>query len=141
MGVFDPLAGAITTALESLAKPRLRRTVAQLSLAFFSIVYFIVAMIAPPGLTGVFGGLFVCYLVAFLANHGRVLTALRRLPEGEAVLVEALGILEKALPDEDRQVQITLRRIVDLYETWEKPVKARAYRSRLISTEEGRSNE
>ncbi|MCZ6688306.1 MAG: serine/threonine-protein kinase [Planctomycetota bacterium] len=80
-------------------------------------------------------------LVAFLANHGRVLTALRRLPEGEAVLVEALGILEKALPVEDRQFQITLQLVVDLYEIWEKPVKARAYRSRLVSTEEGRSNE
>lgn len=53
--------------LKDLGYERERAAVALLSLSFFGILYFLVALNAPPGWGPVFAGLMVCYLTAFLA--------------------------------------------------------------------------
>ena len=63
----EKIQDVLTTAVGALGKPRVRRSLAQLSLAFFTIVYLLVAMAVPPGFTGVFVGLGLIYLTAFLS--------------------------------------------------------------------------
>jgi hypothetical protein len=53
--------------LKEMGYERERAAVALLSLSFFGILYFLVALNAPPGWAPVFAGLMICYLTAFLA--------------------------------------------------------------------------
>jgi hypothetical protein len=57
----------VKAVLKDLGYERERAAVALLSLSFFGILYFLVALNAPPGWAPVFAGLMICYLTAFLA--------------------------------------------------------------------------
>jgi len=61
---------------------------------------------------------------------GAVLLAQRRYDESEAMLLEAERDLSSST-DAERDVTITIRRLVDLYDSWGKREKAAEYRARL----------
>src|SRR5262249_43421977 len=60
---------------------------------------------------------------------GAVLLAERSYDEAEAILLEARRDLASA-PASERDLAVTTRRLVDLYEAWGKPAKAAQYRAR-----------
>jgi len=67
----------------------------------------------------------------FRGKHGRALAALERLDDAESVLLEAHGILQTALGDEHGQTKRVVGYLADLYDAWDKPDKATAWRAKL----------
>lgn len=69
MGIMDWLERIkkVKAVLKEMGYERERAAVALLALSFFGILYFLVALNAPPGWGPVFAGLMICYLTAFLA--------------------------------------------------------------------------
>jgi tetratricopeptide (TPR) repeat protein len=63
---------------------------------------------------------------------GAALLAERRYDEAEAVLLDAERDLA-ASDDRHGEMQVTIRRLADLYDSWGKPAKAAEYRARLRS--------
>jgi tetratricopeptide (TPR) repeat protein len=59
---------------------------------------------------------------------GEALTALRRFPEAETVLLEAGSVLKDVPGPQAREYQATRGRLVALYQAWGRPEKAQPYR-------------
>ncbi len=67
----------------------------------------------------------------FLGKQGRALAALQRFDDAESAMLEAHGILQAALGDEDEQTRRVVGYLADLYDAWGKPEKAAEYRALL----------
>ena len=65
---------------------------------------------------------------------GMILTRLERFAEAEAALLQALEALQARWGREDARTQNALQHMVELYEAWEKPDQAEAYRALLLET-------
>lgn len=65
---------------------------------------------------------------------GMCLTGLGRYDEAEPLLLEAFAALEDELGGENRFTQTALKRLVDLYERWDRVEEAAEYRARIMSS-------
>jgi len=59
---------------------------------------------------------------------GEVLTKLRRYPEAEPLLVDSYGALSHKLGEHARDTAMAQNRVVNLYDAWGNPARARFYR-------------
>jgi serine/threonine-protein kinase len=62
---------------------------------------------------------------------GDCLAALGRFEEAEPLLVRSPPRIEAVLGQSDRRTHAALRRIINLYEAWDRPEKAAEYRALL----------
>lgn len=67
---------------------------------------------------------------------GSCLTALKRYQEAEPLLVESYSIIKAKSGEQSRRTVEALKRIIDLYEAWDKPDKASTYRTMLKKSDE-----
>jgi len=67
----------------------------------------------------------------FRGNLGRCLAALGRFEQAEENLLTGYDEVRQALGDEHKETQTVLRKIVDMYEKWQRPDKANEYRAKL----------
>jgi tetratricopeptide (TPR) repeat protein len=72
---------------------------------------------------------------------GAALIGQSRYNEAEPVLLEACNAVENAPRVSPHRVEEAMRRIIDLYEAWNKPTKASEWRLRLSDREQPRSAE
>jgi tetratricopeptide (TPR) repeat protein len=63
---------------------------------------------------------------------GGCYTKLKRYDEAEDLLLRSYRIIDQQFGEKHRRTQAVLRRIVELYEAWEKPEKAAEYNQRLV---------
>ena len=74
-----------------------------------------------------------------LAGLGNCLISLDRFEEAEVALLEAHEIMTAWFGEyNDSQIGAVLREIVGLYEDWDRPEQAAAYRARLAAAKEPR---
>jgi tetratricopeptide (TPR) repeat protein len=71
------------------------------------------------------------YVPVFEGGLGRCLTAMGRYDEAEKYLLNAYRTQSARAGDDDEDSRIYLERLAVLYDAWDKPDKAREYRSRL----------
>jgi serine/threonine protein kinase/tetratricopeptide (TPR) repeat protein len=71
------------------------------------------------------------------SNYGASLTKLGRYPQAEPLLLAAYPVLEKKFGDAHWRTRRALRRIVALYESWDRPEEAALYRARLVEDTRG----
>lgn len=67
----------------------------------------------------------------FRGNKGRCLAVLGRFEEAERLLLGAYEEVRGALGDEHKETYSVLRKIVDLYDRWNRPAQAAEYRAKL----------
>jgi non-specific serine/threonine protein kinase/serine/threonine-protein kinase len=62
---------------------------------------------------------------------GATLTGERRYAEAEPILIESYELLRKKRGDSNPTTRSSLERLIELYDAWQKPEQAAAYRSKL----------
>jgi tetratricopeptide (TPR) repeat protein len=71
------------------------------------------------------------------SNYGASLTKLGRYAQAEELLLAAYPVLETKFGGEHWRTRRALRRIVALYESWDRPEEAALYRARLVEETKG----
>jgi tetratricopeptide (TPR) repeat protein len=66
---------------------------------------------------------------------GELLTKQKKYAEAEPVLLRALEVRMKAFGETHPRTQRTIRDLGELYEQWDKPAQAAAYKKRLVPAE------
>ncbi len=77
----------------------------------------------------------------YLGKHGRALAALQRFDDAESALLEAHGILQTALGDENEQTGRVVGYLADLYDAWGMPELAAEYRALLPVAQEATAHD
>ncbi len=70
------------------------------------------------------------FLGSALSNHGSSLTKLQHFAEAESNLLEAYELLSAGLGEEHVRTRNAAARLIDLYEAWQRPGDAEAWRPR-----------
>ena len=72
---------------------------------------------------------------------GGCLSKLRKYSQAEKLVVEGYSIVKKQFGASHRRTQAALKRIIELYEAWEKPEKAAMYKAKLEQNNQSKQEE